>query len=101
MPVKPSEQEEEYFAKQEIQRRLQAEAKKAQALAEDEKKRLRDLHHLHCPKCGTKLQEAVMKEITVDICPGCHGIWLDAGEMEKLAEGPKKGVFSSIRDVFS
>lgn len=101
MPVKPSEQEEEYFAKLEIQRRLQAEAKKAQSLAEEEKKRLRELHYLHCPKCGTKLQEAVMTEVTVDICPACHGVWLDAGEIEKLTEGPKKGVFASIRDVFS
>lgn len=100
MPVKPSEQEEEYFAKQEIQRRLLAEAKKAQALAEEEKTRLRDLHHLHCPKCGTKLQEAAMQGVTVDICPACHGIWLDAGELEKLTT-ESKGLFASIREVFS
>ncbi|MBF8305847.1 MAG: hypothetical protein HW398_1035, partial [Acidobacteria bacterium] len=28
-------------------------------------------------------------------------ICLDAGEMEKLTDEPKRGVFSSIRDVFS
>ena len=100
MPIKPSEQEEEYFAKQEIQRRLKAEAEKTLALAEDEKKRLRDLHYLHCPKCGAKLEEAVMKGITVDICPGCRGIWFDAGELDKITAEPK-GLFTSIREVFS
>ena len=100
MPVKPSEQEEEYFAKQEIQRRLKAEAEKTLKLAEEEKKRLRDLHYLHCPKCGMKLEEAVIKEVAVDLCPACHGIFLDAGELEKIAKMPK-GLFSSIKEVFS
>ena len=100
MPVKPSEQEEEYFAKQEIQRRLKAEAEKTLKLAEEEKERLRELHYLHCPKCGTKLEEAVIKEVTVDLCPACHGIFLDAGELEKIAKMPK-GLFSSIKEVFS
>lgn len=100
MPIKPSEQEEEYFAKQEIQRRLKAEAEKTLQLAEEEKKRLRELHYMHCPKCGTPLDEAVIKEVTVDLCPGCHGLFLDAGELEKIAAMPK-GLFSSIKEVFS
>ena len=100
MPIKPSEKEQEYFAKLEIQRRLHAQAQQAQALAEDEKKRLRDLHFLHCPKCGTKLAEAGMEGVTVDICPACHGVWLDEGELEKLTTGPKS-LFASLRDVFS
>ncbi len=100
MPVKPSEQEEEYFAKLEIQRRLKVEAEKALQLAEEEKKRLRDLHYLHCPKCGTKLEEAMMKGVTVDICPACHGIWFDAGELDNIT-AEAKGLFSSIREVFS
>ena len=100
MPVRPSEQEEEYFARQEIQRRLKAEAEKTLHLAEEEKKRLRELHYLHCPKCGTTLEEAVIKEVAVDLCPGCHGIFLDAGELEKISAMPK-GVFSSIKEVFS
>ena len=100
MPVKPSEKEDEYFARLEIQRRLQAQAQKAQALAEEEKKRLKELHYHHCPKCGTKLEEAVMEGVTVDICPGCHGIWLDEGELEKFTAAAK-GVFASLREVLS
>ena len=100
MPVKPSEQEEEYFAKLEIQRRLQEQAKRAQALAEEEKKRLKELHFMHCPKCGTPLQEELLEGVAVDICPGCHGVWLDDGELAKLTEGGKS-LFSFLRGVFS
>ncbi|MBI4460268.1 MAG: zf-TFIIB domain-containing protein [Acidobacteria bacterium] len=100
MPIKPSEQEEEYFARQEIQRRLQEQAKRAQAMAEEEKKRLKDLHFMHCPKCGADLQEEMLKEVAVDICPNCRGIWLDAGELEKLA-GDSKGLFTFLKGAFS
>lgn len=100
MPVKPSDPEEEYFAQQEIQRRLKVQAERAFQIAEEEKKRLRELHYLHCPKCGAKLEEAVIKEVTVDLCPACHGIFLDAGELEKITAMPK-GLFASIKEVFS
>ena len=100
MPVKPSANEEEYFAKLEIQRRLQAQAQKTQALAESEKKQLKELHHMHCPKCGAKLEEAVLERVTVDICPGCHGVWMDEGELEKVT-AVQKGLFSSLREVIS
>jgi ribosomal protein L31 len=100
MPGQPSEKEEEYFARLEIKRRLDAEAKRAKDLAEEEKKRLKELHHMHCPKCGTSLSEESMDTVTVDICPNCHGIWLDDGELAKVIEG-KKGVLASIRGLFS
>ena len=100
MPVKPTESENEYFARLEIQRRLRAQAEKAQALAAEEKKRRKDLHFLHCPKCGSGLEEAVMERVTVDICPGCHGVWLDEGELDKLIAG-HKDVFAAVRKIFS
>ena len=95
-PVKPSDQEDEYFARLEIKKRLEEQAVKASALADEEKKRLRELHYQHCPKCGTKLHEEVMESVTVDICPACHGIWLDDGELEKLTES-KAGLLRSLR----
>lgn len=100
MPVKPSEAEEEYFAKLEMQRRLQEQAKRSQALAEEEKRRLKELHFMRCPKCGMQLQEELLGGVAVDICPGCRGIWLDDGELAKLAEG-QKGFFSALRGLFS
>ena len=96
MPVQPSEKEDEYFVRLELKKRLEQQARQAAAMAEDEKKRLKELHHLHCPKCGNRLEETVMDEVTVDICPACHGVWLDDGELTKMTES-KSGVLQSLR----
>lgn len=100
MPVQPSEKEDEYFARQEIKRRLEEQARQAKAMAEEEKKRLKELHYLHCPKCGTKLDEEMLEGVAVDLCPACRGVWLDDGELAKLAES-SKGVLGKIRGLFS
>jgi Zn-finger nucleic acid-binding protein len=31
-------------------------------------------------------------EVEVDLCPSCGGLWLDAGELEKLGKGSKEDV---------
>jgi uncharacterized protein len=85
MPVKPSEKEEEYFARLEFERQKKSEAEKLAKMETDEKKRLKDLHHMHCPKCGMNLIEIDYKHILVDKCSGCDGVWLDAGELETIS----------------
>ncbi len=37
-----------------------------------------------CPVCGDKLRAIERSGVEVDICPGCKGIWLDRGELDKL-----------------
>jgi Zn-finger nucleic acid-binding protein len=39
---------------------------------------------MNCPKCQNPLREREKGDIVIDICPACRGVWLDAGEMEKL-----------------
>ena len=40
---------------------------------------------MECPKCHTSEMELVVFEGGgVDRCPGCRGIWFDAGEAEAL-----------------
>jgi hypothetical protein len=52
MSVKPSVNEEEYFARQEAERRRRvAEELQAQSIAE-ERESARALHFMKCPKCG-------------------------------------------------
>lgn len=85
MPRKPSESEEEYFARIEYERRKKAEREKQEKLASEEKERLRRLHHMKCPKCGMDLLEIDYKSIKVDRCSGCEGVWLDPGELEAVA----------------
>lgn len=39
---------------------------------------------MNCPVCGQSLREVERSGVAIDICPGCKGVWLDRGELEKL-----------------
>ncbi len=92
MPLKPSEQEEEYFARMEFERKKKVEEEKHRKLSDEEKKRLKELHYMRCPKCGMELIEIAYKNIKVDECSECEGIWLDAGELETVSKLEKTGL---------
>jgi hypothetical protein len=97
MPVKPSDQEEEYFAKKEFEKKKAIEAEKQKNLAESEKNKLRELHLMKCPKCGMELVEINYKSIKIDRCSGCEGVWLDAGELETVSKFEKSGLDKLFR----
>lgn len=86
MPVKPSEREEEYYARKEFEDKQKREEVKQIEMEIAEKQKLKELHFMNCPKCGMKLIEVNYKNIEVDKCSGCNGIWLDAGELETVAK---------------
>ena len=90
--MKPSEKEEEYFAKMEFERKKKIEEEKHKRLAEEEKNRLKKLHYMQCPKCGMELIEIDYKGIKIDECSECEGIWLDAGELDAVAKLEKSGL---------
>ena len=37
-----------------------------------------------CPKCDVGLLIATFRDVEVDYCDHCRGVWLDAGELETL-----------------
>lgn len=39
---------------------------------------------MNCPNCQTVMREREKGDIIIDICPQCRGVYLDAGELEKL-----------------
>jgi ribosomal protein L37AE/L43A len=90
--MKPSEKEEEFFARTEFERKKKIEEEKHKRLAEEEKNRLKKLHYMQCPKCGMELIEIDYKGIKIDECSECEGIWLDAGELEAVAKLEKTGL---------
>jgi hypothetical protein len=99
MPVKPSDAEEEYFARQELELRKKIAAEHQAQMQADERERQRALHHMKCPKCGMDLQELAMGGVHVDKCCNCGGLWLDHGEMDAIhAKSP--GFLSRLFDVF-
>lgn len=100
MPVKPTEHEEEYFARLEFERLQKIEHERQQRLAAEERKRLKELHYMQCPKCGMKLVEVDYRGLKVDKCTECDGVWLDAGELEAVAKLDKSRLdkfFSAFR----
>ncbi|MCA9695461.1 MAG: zf-TFIIB domain-containing protein, partial [Myxococcales bacterium] len=52
-------------------------------LDEDERKRLKDLHWMHCPKCGDDMAEVQFRGVQIDKCFACGGVYLDDGELEQ------------------
>lgn len=82
--------EDEWFAKHERtliedlkRERKRREEKVAAALKEEEGKRLKELHWMKCPKCGSDLVEETLQEkAQIDRCTRCGGMYFDRGELE-------------------
>lgn len=100
---KPHRSEDEYFMKQELERRKKWAAEQSAKMADEEKKRRKDLHWMKCPKCGMDLNEIDMFGVKVDECDSCGGLYLDHGEIHQLLESDKKnkGVFARLFSVFA
>ena len=41
---------------------------------------------LHCPVCKVDLVMMERKNVEIDYCPKCRGVWLDRGELNKIIE---------------
>ena len=85
-PRKPSENEEEYFARQEFERLKALALEKEKEMEDSECDKLRELHHMCCPKCGHTMVEVELEGIKVDKCTCCKGIYFDDGELEQILE---------------
>lgn len=44
---------------------------------------------MKCPKCDHPLSEVYLREVPIEQCSSCQGIWLDSGEFELIAEREK------------
>ena len=98
--MKPSEKEEEYFARQMFDTKQKVEQEKQKLLAEAERKKAKELHFMKCPKCGMNLVEIDYKSIKVDRCSSCEGVWLDTGELAQIVK-LEKGALDKLFSVFS
>ena len=75
-------------------------------IAEQERKRLEKLRQAQgatgaCPRDGTKLVTHKEGRVTLDMCPTCHGIWLDKGQMQIAVEAKNEAaVIHWVRSLF-
>jgi uncharacterized protein len=96
---KPSHEEEEFFAKEEANRLHALAQERARKMQEEERERLKQLHFMHCPKCGFDLKTMTFKGVSIDRCFNCNGTWLDAGELETVA-GKESDFLHRVISVF-
>tara|TARA_B100002003_G_scaffold155919_1_gene144572 strand:+ start:55 stop:249 length:195 start_codon:yes stop_codon:yes gene_type:complete len=45
--------------------------------------------YLLCPRCKIHMKKLIKKDVVIDICKKCGGMWVDDGEIQKLAEEVK------------
>ncbi|KJR40959.1 hypothetical protein MCHI_003153 [Candidatus Magnetoovum chiemensis] len=99
MARKPAGNEDEYIARNEFAMKKALEEKRHKMMKEDEKRALKELHYMRCPKCGMDLIEVDYQTIKVDKCSSCDGVWLDAGELETVSK-LEKGILDKFFSVF-
>ena len=87
----PMAHEDAFFADEDLRllekmRRERKERAREQAEQEGEKERqrLKELHWMHCPKCGHDMAVQDLDGVEVDKCGTCEGIFFDRGELEEL-----------------
>ena len=97
--TKPTKQEEEYFVRVEAEKKKKLAEERKRQLDEAEREHLKQLHWMHCPKCGLELHEIVFRGVRMDKCFHCGGVYLDAGELEKVA-GHEGGFLPGVLSLF-
>jgi Zn-finger nucleic acid-binding protein len=59
---------------------------------------------LSCPRCEgspvlSKVHPAGFPRVVLDTCPGCHGFWLDRGEIEKMKDVSDRRLVAGLFDL--
>jgi hypothetical protein len=92
---KPSQNENEYFARRDAEwlkeRRAALDSERAAREAADKQPR--------CARCAKVLEVRDFRTLKVDVCPDGHGVWLDPGELEMILHLPRAEMLRVVHDV--
>jgi len=97
--IKPSQSEDEYFARLEVDKMKKLAKEFSEKHSQEDRKKLKELHYMHCPKCGMELRQFLFKGVELERCYHCEVVVLDGVEFEKLA-GEEESLISSIVGLF-
>ncbi len=100
MPIKPSDAEEEYFKREELRKMRERTETTAREMAQQDKETLKELHWMHCPKCGLDLTEVEFMGVQIDTCFHCGGMYLDKGEIDKILAHEEPGMLRKMVSSF-
>ena len=98
---KPSNTEEEYFAREEAEKLYRMHKERIKQLDTDKMNAEKATHWMKCGKCGYDLQTIKWRSVEIDKCFRCGVVLLDDGELEKLAGQENAGdVLGSFFGLF-
>ncbi len=98
MSRRPNESEQEYQARVDMERQRSDAQMRHASLADVDREHQRQAHWMRCPKCGSELAEVQFRDVKLDKCFTCGGVYLDDGELEQLTGKP--GWFESMLRFF-
>lgn len=99
MQDKLSEKKDDYLVKWLWEERTRIEGEIEEILGNEKRRRarrLKELYLMKCPKCGTELAEMDYSGVKIDKCTTCEGVWLDAGEMDAIANLERSALFDRL-----
>lgn len=96
---KPSEAEEEYMAREEAEKKRRLAISHSKTLADADRDRLKQLHHMRCPRCGMALSNLSLHGVDVARCFDCHGIFIGEADIKKLVG--EEGYLSRVMHFFA
>jgi hypothetical protein len=91
-PEKPSRNEDEYFAREDAELLRKQRERATAASLEAERK----THYMKCPKDGYDLASSQYHGVTIETCPHCGGMWLDAGELDAVAKNDHPNAITRV-----
>jgi uncharacterized protein len=94
----PLSKEEKYFLEQEVKRLKTIHTEHMQETAENERRKLKELHYLRCAKCGQRMATTKLAGVEIEVCTDCGGVYLDAGELDKIISEQTRGAFADAAD---
>lgn len=92
MREKTRKNEESYF----LEREQELVRTTREQLAYQQDASERATHRGKCPRCGVNLQGEQFHGVQVDRCPSCHGIWLEADEIDVVVAHEDRSLLSRV-----
>jgi uncharacterized protein len=96
-PGKPSQNENEYFAKRDAEWLRERRA----TLDSERKTRGESQPAMNCPRCDGELKERDFQHVKIDVCGSCNGVWFDGGELEMVLHMPRAELLRAVGAVAS
>lgn len=98
---KPSNNEEEYFKREDAERLRKLHADEQRRMQQSERDALRRQHNGRCSNCGALMVPEMAGPVQILHCPACGGAFLDRGAWEFMhAHAEPHTVMGSVLNWF-